>query len=326
MKHALGHTLIAATLFAGTVAGGLPGSRAQAETPAATRQPATTQADELFWETFRSGDYAKIQASLDASTAAYLRNPTDPVTAAHVGWLHMWRLSERRRLEQAPATITDDAVLARKYFQKAVDLAPDDARYRGFLASAMLAEAQIDRDAALRDQGAAVMQQAVKDWPAFNLFTAGYVASNQPADSDGFRHALEQQWQNLEVCAHTTLDRRGADLDRLAGLMFKASAGSRDARACLNSPSAPHNEEGFLLNMGDMLTKSGDWRTAQKVYALATRSPDFTNWPYRDVLEQRMRDAQANVTALNAATSPGQKPATPMMLSSSHACMACHQK
>jgi hypothetical protein len=324
MKTALRNALIVASLFVTTVSGGLLAGRALADTSPA-RQPAALQADGLFWETFHSGDYAKIQASLEAGTAAYLRNPNDAVTAAHVGWLHMWRLSEHNRLDQTPASITDDAVLARKYFQKAVDLAPDDARFRGFLASAMLAEAQIDRDAALRDQGAAIMQQAVKDWPAFNLFTAGYVASNQPADSDSFKRALDQQWQNLEVCAHTTLDRHGGNLDQLSNVMFKASTGSRDARACLNSSIAPHNEEGFLLNMGDMLTKSGEWQTAQKVYALAKRSPDYASWPYRDVLEQRIHDAQANVAALNAAPTPGQKPTTPMMLSSSYSCMACHQ-
>ncbi len=35
--------------------------------------------------------------------------------------------------------------------------------------------------------------------------------------------------------------------------------------------------------MGDMLTKSGDWQTARKVYALARQSPDYAQWPYRDV-------------------------------------------
>ena len=30
-------------------------------------------------------------------------------------------------------------------------------------------------------------------------------------------------------------------------------------RACWNSRIAPHNLEGFFLNMGDMLVKSGDW-------------------------------------------------------------------
>lgn len=314
-----------ALVVAASLATALLAGLALADTPAPARQPAALQADGLFWETFHSGDYARIQPSIEAATAAYLQNPNDAVTAAHVGWLHMWRVSERSRLEHAPASITDDVVLARKYFQKAVELAPDDARYRGFLASAMLAEAQIDRDAALRDQGAAVMQQAVKDWPAFNLFTAGYVASNLPAESDGYKRALEQEWQNLEVCAHTALDRHGANLDHFADVVFKASAGSRDARACLNSPAAPHNEEGFLLNMGDMLAKAGDWQTASKIYALARRSPDYAQWPYRDVLEQRLRDAESHATSIDTSPASNVKPANPMMLSSSYSCMACHQ-
>jgi hypothetical protein len=292
----------------------------------APRQPFAAQADQQFLETFHRGDYTHIQTALEAETAAYLRNPMDAQTAAHLGWLHMWRVAEHNRLEHAPPTITDDLALARKYFARAVALDPDDARFRGFLASAMLAEAQIDHDDSLRQQGAATMRQAVQDWPAFNLFTAGYVASGQPADSAGFKQALALQWQNLEVCAHTHLDRQGANLDRFAEAVRSASAGTRDARACLNSPMAPHNEEGFMLNMGDMLVKSGDWQTAGKIYALARRSPDYAQWPYREVLEQRIRDAQANVTAFNAAAVPGQKPATPIMLGSGFSCTACHQR
>lgn len=301
-------------------------SMAQAEGAVSTRQPAAQQADQLFWQTFHSGDYAHIQASLEAATGAYLRDPDDAVTAAHVGWLHMWRVAESSRLEHRPASITDDIVLARKYFQKAVALAPDDPRYRGFLASAMLAEAQIDQDATLRKQGGQTMQQAVADWPAFNLFTSGYVMSRLPSSSDGFKLALEQQWQNLEVCGHVKLDRHGANLDHFAQSVTQATANSRDARACLNSDKAPHNEEGFFLNMGDMLTKSGDWQTARKIYAMARQSPDYAQWPYRDVLEQRIRDAEANVAAFNAPPGPGSKPVTSMMIGSDAACMACHQR
>jgi hypothetical protein len=299
---------------------------AQSADTAPARLPAALQADELFWQTFHGSDYGHIQPALEAATGAYLQNPNDAVSAAHVGWLHMWRVAESTRLERRPASITDDIVLARKYFQKAVALAPDDARYRGFLASAMLAEAQIDRDATLRQQGADIMHQAVADWPAFNLFTAGYVASRQPASSDGFKQALEQQWQNVEVCGHMTLDRHGANLDRFAQAVPQATANGRDARACLNSAKVPHNEEGFFLNMGDMLTKSGDWHTARKVYAAAKQSPDYAQWPYREVLEQRIRDAEANVSAFNAAPGSDTKAATPMMIGSTYACMACHQR
>lgn len=70
--------------------------------------------------------------------AAYLADPNDAVTAAHIGWMHIWRPSESTRLDRVPPTITDDAVLARRYFQEAASMDPHDARFLGFLASATL--------------------------------------------------------------------------------------------------------------------------------------------------------------------------------------------
>ncbi len=65
---------------------------------AQTRSDAALAADELFWETFHGGKYDNIQQTLDALTAAYLETPTDAVTAAHIAWLHNWRMVERAAL------------------------------------------------------------------------------------------------------------------------------------------------------------------------------------------------------------------------------------
>jgi hypothetical protein len=83
---------------------------------ATSRSEAALKADTLFWETLHNGEYEKIPNALEVLTAAYLDNPTDSITAAHVGWLHIWRISERARLDSVPPTLTDDAVMARKYF------------------------------------------------------------------------------------------------------------------------------------------------------------------------------------------------------------------
>jgi hypothetical protein len=93
-------------------------------------------------------------------------------------------------------------------------------------------------------------------------------------------------------------------------------------RVCWNSWIAPHNFEGFFLNMGDMQVKAGDWQLGQKLYANAKLSPTYAQWNYRQVLEDRIRDAQQNITAFNA---PLRSPkGNPMMNSSAFACMACH--
>ena len=294
------------------------------KTASATRTPQALQADVLFWRTLHAGDYEHIDAALQATTAAYLADPGDALTAAHVGWLHIWRLAESGRAERRVPTITDDAILARRYFEEAVALKPDDARFQGFLASAQLAEGGIHRDPALLRRGEATMQAAVQAWPEFNLFTAGYVASSAPPDSARFREGLEQQWRNMEACLGTHVDRADPDIARhRAGA---APMSPDKLRACGNTDPVPHNLEGFYLNFGDMLVKAGDWQTARKVYANAMQSPDYAHWPFAAELERRIAQAPDNVAAFNGPGAGRGKPGPQMMANSNAACMACHQR
>jgi hypothetical protein len=289
---------------------------------ATARSAATTKADELFWETLHGAQYERIPIALNALTAAYLETPNDAVTAAHLGWLHIWRITERARLDNVPATITDDAVLARKYFTEAVELDPRDARYLGFLGSSTLVEAGIHQDEPLTRQGYFTLLKSIKAWPEFNLFTAGYTTSRKPAGSKEFAQALAWQWENLDLCAGEKIDRSTAAYAKYMPL----STTEGIKRVCWNSWIAPHNLEGFFLNMGDMLVKAGDWQTAQKVYANARLVPEYKLWKYRDVLEKRINDAQTNVEAFNAQVSLGSTPSNTIMVTSTFSCMACHQQ
>ena len=314
--------LVAAAFAAAAVSATEP--LAPAKTPSATRTPQALQADVLFWRTLHAGDYEHIDAALQASTAAYLADPGDALTAAHVGWLHIWRLAESGRAERRSPTITDDAILARRYFEEAVALRPDDARFQGFLASAQLAEGAIHRDPALARRGEATMQAAVLAWPAFNLFTSGYVASTAPADSARFQQGLEQQWHNMEACLNMPVDRAAPDI---AHYRAGATASSPETlRACANSEAVPHNVEGFYMNFGDMLVKAGDWQTARKVYANAMQSPAYAAWPFASELQSRIAHAQDNVAAFNGPGAGRGKPGPQVMANSNAACMACHQR
>jgi hypothetical protein len=60
--------------------------------------PLAGTADTVFWRTLRAGAYDEIPRAMTLLKAAYLPNPRDPETAAHVGFLHAWRLAERARL------------------------------------------------------------------------------------------------------------------------------------------------------------------------------------------------------------------------------------
>jgi hypothetical protein len=286
---------------------------------ATSRSEAAQKADEIFWQTFHQGDYEQIPQALEVLTVAYLETPNDAITAAHIAWLHNWRIAERARMDSVPATITDDTILTRRYFQEAVKLDPTEARYLGFLAGHTLAEGTLHQDEKLTREGYFLMLDAIKAWPEFNLFTGGYVMSRLPADSPQFREGLAWQWRNLDECIGGKLDRANPDYSPYMALETREGR----KRACWNSWIAPHNLEGFFLNMGDMLVKSGDWQTAQKIYANAKLPKEYASWKYQAVLDDRIKQAQANVALFNAPNEPSE---VRIMINSEFACMACHQQ
>ena len=319
---AIGFSALAALVAAGLVWANwdrIAVALAPKKVAAASRSESARKADALFWQTFHGAHYDDIGQALEVLTPEYLKTPNDAVTAAHIAWLHTWRASERARMAAASATVTDDIRLARKYFQEAVTLDPSDARYLGFLASMTLAEGSIDKEERQLRRGYFMLKDAMHAWPEFNLFTAGYIVSSQPAASERFKDGLQWEWENLDVCVGEKVDRANPDYAKYMPLETKEGR----KRVCWNSWIAPHNLEGFFLNMGDMLVKSGDWRVAQKIYADARLSHEYEAWAYRDVLEERIRSAEANVAALNA---PAAGAKTVMMINSTFACMACHQQ
>lgn len=292
---------------------------APAKTPTPDRSAQAIEADSLFWRIFHGGAYDRLPQALEAITAAYLKTPGDAVTASHAGFLHIWRSAEASRLDAVPATITNHMALARKYFQESVALNPDDARTVGFLGGTTVGEGTIDGDQKKVRRGYYTMKDGIRMWPEFNLFTAGYVLSQLPADSPRFKEGLEYQWKTLDICAGEKIDRRNPDYSGYMALETREGP----KRACWNSWIAPYNFEGFILNHGDMLVKSGDWETAQKVYAIARLTKSYVTWPYREVLEERIRRAQDNVAVFN---SPGFGGRNGLMIRSAFACMACHQQ
>lgn len=285
---------------------------------AIVRTAAALDADSLFWRTFHSGDYDGIPSAAEALTAAYVATPADPVTAAHLAWLHNWRVAERARRDSVAATITDDIILARRYFEEAVALDSSDPRTLGFLAGHRLAEGNLHHDERLTRRGYFTLLDAIDAWPEFNLFTAGYIMSRLPSDSPRFRQAIEWEWRNLDVCVGGRIDRANPDYTRYMPLETRTGV----KRVCWNSWIAPHNFEGFFLNMGDMLVKSGDWRTGVKLYENTRLSRQYSAWKFRPVLDERITHARDNVARFNAA-GPDRDG---LMINSAFSCMACHQQ
>jgi hypothetical protein len=284
----------------------------------ARRVPLAVTADSIFWRTFHAGAYDSIPQSMFVLKAAYLQNPADPQTAAHIAFLHAWKISERTRVAQLSPTITDEATLARRYFAQAQKHAPAyDARFHGFGAVFQMVEANIHRDSALWADGLREARQSIAAWPEFNWFTVGYTLSGQPDTSALFAEAIDMQWKTVDSCARAPIDR----VNPTATAVLSALSTETDPlrkRACSNSWIAPHNVQGFFLNMGDMIVKRGDPRLARRVYALAKDADGYAAWPYAAMLEERIRDAETNVAAFRSGR-------VPMMVAGKASCAACHQ-
>jgi len=290
----------------------------QASSPTASAKVANAK----FWQVLHGGYYEAIPEALNELTGAYLENPGDAETAAHIGWLHIWRASESKREQHASATVTDDVVLAHKYFGEAVSLNPHEPRYAGFFASAELVEGTIHQDEKLKRRGYFDLLDAVDAWPEFNLFTAGYVMSGLPHTDDKFKAAVDYQWQTLDRCVGEAVDRKTAAYAKYMPL--ETTKGPK--RVCWNSWIAPHNFEGFFLNMGDMLVKQGDPALAKRVYAQAKLAKTYGEWPYQSVLEERIAHAEANMPLFQAPPPRSDTTSARMMGDSAFSCMACHQK
>jgi len=328
LSHMLSHTL--PRTFGIALLGGLMGCGPIAIATAPSKKAvlddsgATKDAQLYFWTTLHQGGYDHIGAALDKLQAAYLGHPEDPRTAAHIAFLHIWRFSERARRADLTATVTDDMMLAHRYFEEAVKLDPGESRFRGFLAATTMAEGAIHHDEKLSRRGFFEMKDAVAAWPEFNLFTRGYSMSRLPVDNPRFAAALEDQWDTLDKCTDsvaTRVDRKRADFSPYMHL--ETQKGPK--RACWNSWIAPHNFEGFFLNMGDMLVKAGDPSTARKIYAQARLAKDFPTWPYREVLERRITEADQNISRFRAAGNTADAEHH-TMIDTPFACTACHQQ
>jgi len=292
-----------------------------ADEPAMAPTEASQTADERFWSALHGADYAAYPQALAAQEAALAKSPEDPLQNAHLGWLHIWHLSEAEAFGVSPKEMSADLLDAKRYFRRAVELDPAEARYLGFYGSTLVVEAAVRGDADESRRADATLDRAVRMWPEFNLFTAGYLHSGDPYDSPQYATALRRMWQNVDVCIGRTVSRKHPDIAPY--LALETTVGPK--RACWNSSIAPHNLEGFFLNFGDMLVKHGDVAVARAMYANARLSTTYSEWAYRDLLERRIVDAEVNVAAFRDSAQP-QEGAARLMGQSDISCMACHRR
>lgn len=283
-------------------------------------------ANEYFWENLHQGNYAALDSVFFYLKAAYSENSNHLETVTHLGFAHMWALSERQRLNPIPPGITDHATLALKYFGESYRMNPHDPRVLGFLADAKLTLGTLSEDSKLTTKGYFDGLKSIHQWKEFNYFTVGYVLSQLPKESWQFQKALNWQWKTIDACLCKKFKKDFKDLTPYLVLEATETKLQRK-RACWNSWIAPHNMEGFFLNMGDMLVKNGDWKKGVEIYHLAKQVPQYESWPFQELLEHRITHAQSNVEQFQKNFNNREfllKEQAPL-IQTSISCVACHQ-
>lgn len=282
-------------------------------------------ANAYFWKKFHEGNYTKIDSILYYLNTAYLENPNHLETVTHLGFTHMWAMSEMKNLDVIPPTIIDHGTLALKYFGESYKLNPNDPRILGFLADAKMAVADISNDKKLSTDGYFNGQKSIHQWKLFNNFTIGYVFSQLDHDSWQYKKALQWQLDVIDDCFCLKFDEKTQQLNQY-GPIRDTIKNVKRKRACWDSWIVPHNVEGFYLNLGDMLVKNGEWKKALQIYTLVKKAPHYDTWPFQSVLEKRIAAAEENVLKFRLPSNDKNNHIDDVMLvNSSISCMACHK-
>ena len=281
-------------------------------------------ANRYFWDNFHQGNYDSIPEITRRLTLAMSENPNDIKVMAHLGFTHVWVVSERQRIENPSPEVIENLFLARRYFTEAYTMNDNDPRILGFMAGMELAEGQTFQNEKLEVQGYFHGLKSISMWPQFNKFTVGYIFSKLESSNKRYDEGLEWQWEAVDDCACKDYNHK-INYKEMAELI-KSSDDAMIKRACWNSWITPHNFEGFFLNFGDMLVKKGSPETAIKMYKAAKLSDSYNEWPYKDVLEERIRDASINISNFNMPLDEkklfSQKV---IMFNSKMSCAGCHQ-
>jgi hypothetical protein len=277
------------------------------------------------------GNYDSIPTVISKVSEVLARHPQDAQMNADLGFLYLWSFSERGRNPGGKA-LERNIYLSNHYFKEAIKYNPGDPRLKGFQAAVEVCEGALSKNIADIYTGYINSFHAIREWPQFNKFAFSLVSSQFNKNSPLFLLALKYQWELLDDCSCKELDMKTVKADvpgvfhALIEELSRLPEG-QTRRACWNSAIAPHNYEGFLLNFGDMLVKAGEIDDARKIYAAARMSPSFRQWPYRHVLENRIRHAEFNSTLFDKhpalSIDPGEEQ---IFINSPFSCTGCHQQ
>ena len=277
---------------------------------------------------YHGNDYGAIPEVQAELQGALNRDPANATLYALLGATHFWHIGEYTRDPKPEfSVLQQDMPTAVQLFQKALDLDYNgrhligyinDDHLPGYLGITMVHAGQMSSNVGIIAQGEQVLDYAVYQFPEFNNFNRWAAHNTDRKDSVTYKKALDSLWQGLDSCAGTAIDRRNPDIGPY--LHLQTAVGRK--KACWSEGDlAPHSLEGYMLNLGNGLVKTGDIDAGRTIYANAKYAKNYATWPYRHVLEAIAASDLNARAALYADADPSNDP--PLGVAN-RGCVYCH--
>jgi hypothetical protein len=222
--------------------------------------------------------------AIEALTTATKDHPESAEARLLLGLGHLWAIAEPPEGADL-ATIGKAAFEANTQLEKAYELCPTDHRIPAWLGPIQARMGETLKDEAMFQKGIAVLDKGIAEYPAFVLFSRMLVYANRPKTDPEFQKALSAVIDNIGAC-------EAAPTDTSLHLILDP--------ACNNSPHAYHNIEGSSVFLGDVFAKAGLKEDAARSYTFAKLSPNFADWQWQDLLDERIATLDERVASYEA--------------------------
>jgi tetratricopeptide (TPR) repeat protein len=268
-----------------------------------------------FWAIYHGNEYDRIPEAQAELEAAIELDPDNPTLYALLGATHFWHVGEASRDPHPDSSVlAGDMPTAASLFQKALDLdyySPhligyvNDDHLPGYLGITTVHTGQQDQDPNLIAKGDSILDFAAYQFPEFNNFNRWAAHLTDPRDSETYKKALDSLWEGIDSCIGGRIDRSNPDLKPY--LHLYTSVGRK--KACWwGNEIAPYSFEGYLLNLGNGLVKTGQIDAAKVIYNDARYAANYSTWPYRGVLGAIAASDLKARAALYAEGDPSKEP------------------
>ena len=283
---------------------------------------------ERFWKVYHGNEYSQIPQVQEQLQNALDRDPGNSTLYALLGATHFWHIGEYTRDPNPnPSVLQQDLPDAVSLFGKALDIDYygkhligyiNDDHLPGYLGITTVHLGQQNSSPSTIQKGDQILDMAAYQFPEFNNFNRWAAHNTDPKDSDTYKKALDSLWQALDACAQAHVDRANPDIQPY--LYLQTAVGRK--KACWSEGTlAPHSMEGFMLNFGNGLVKAGQINAAKIMFANARYADHYSEWPYRQYLEQVASSDLAARAALYADSDPSNDP--PLAVPN-RGCSYCH--